>query len=291
MPWLAADSIDEAQPEPTRRRFIVNDPTPEKLGVILKENPNGVTLERDELTGLLRSLDKPGREDARAFYLECWAGDGSFTQDRIGRGTLDIPACCVSIIGTVQPGPLQMYLFQQAAGGTGDDGFLPRFQLLVWPDVPATWRNVDRWPDTVAKQQAYEVFERLANLDPSAIGAEQDDDGGVPFLRFDADAQATFNQWRGDLKHSLRSGDRPPSLDAVLAKYRKLIPALSLLIHLADDGAGLVTVAALEKAIAWGRYLYGHAQRIYATTAAADGVSREALLDTIRRLGGRVTAP
>lgn len=175
---MAADLVDETEAEPTRRRYVVNDPTVEKLGAILNENPNGVLLERDELTGFLRALDKPGREDARAFYLECWAGDGRFTVDRIGRGTLDILACCVSIVGTVQPGPLQSYIFQMLAGGAGDDGLLPRFQLLVWPDPSPTWHNVDRWPDKTAKQRVYEVFEELANLDPFTVGAKQEGDEG-----------------------------------------------------------------------------------------------------------------
>jgi hypothetical protein len=30
------------------------------------------------------------------------------------------------------------------AGGIGDDGLLQRLQLAVWPDIPATWTNVDR---------------------------------------------------------------------------------------------------------------------------------------------------
>ena len=153
-----------------------------------------------------------------------WAGDGRFTVDRIARGTLDIPACCVSIIGTVQPGPLQSYLFQLAAGGAGDDGLLPRFQLLVWPDVPPTWQNVDRWPDKAAKQRAYEVFDRLADLDPSTVGAEQDDDDGLPFLRFDSNAQAAFDEWRGDLERTLRSGTLAPALEAVSCQASELDP-------------------------------------------------------------------
>lgn len=287
---LAADLLDETEANPTRRRFLVNDPTPEKLGVILGENPNGVLLERDELTGFLRSLDKPGREDARAFFLECWAGDGRFTVDRIGRGTLDIPACCVSIIGTVQPGPLQSYIFQTLAGGAGDDGLLPRFQMLVWPDPSPEWRNVDRWPDKPAKQRACEVFEQLANLDPFTVGSEQDGEEGMPYLRFDCSAQVGFDEWRGDLERTLRAGTLAQTLEAVLAKHRSLIPSIALLIHLADGGRGPVPLSALDKAVGWGRYLFGHAQRIYSTSEMSDGENHEALLDSIRRLGGRVTA-
>ena len=261
----------------------------EKLGIILSENPNGVQVFRDELQGLLRGLDKPGREDYRAFYLECWAGDGRFTCDRVGRGTLDIEACCLSMIGTIQPGPLQSYLFSAAAGGQGDDGLLQRFQLAVWPDVPGDWVNVDEWPDNEVRNHAYAVVERLANLDPLEVDAQEDEHDGVPFLRFDAKAQAAFDEWRGDLERAVRAGTLPPALESVLAKYRSLIPSIALLIHLADGGRGPVPIAALDKAVGWGRYLFGHARRIFSTTGAGDGGSRKALLDLIRQLGGRVT--
>ena len=34
----------------------------------------------------MASLDKPGRETARAFFLEGWNGDSPFDYDTIGRG-------------------------------------------------------------------------------------------------------------------------------------------------------------------------------------------------------------
>ncbi len=287
---MAADLLAEDEQPPTRRRYIVNDSTVEKMGIIFNENPNGLLGYRDEIQGLLRGLDKPGREDYRAFYLECWAGDGRFTWDRVGRGTLDIEACCLSFIGTIQPGPLQSYQFSAAAGGQGDDGLLQRFQLAVWPDVSSDWVNVDEWPNKEARDRAYAVVERLANLDPWDVDAQQDDNDAVPFLRFDHKAQGAFDEWRGDLERTLRAGTLAPALESVYAKYRSLIPSIALLIHLADGGRGPVPLSALDRAVGWGRYLFGHAGRIYSITGAGDGGSREARLDSIRRLGGRVTA-
>jgi hypothetical protein len=137
---------------PIRRRYIVNDSTVEKLGVLLNENPNGLLVFRDELPGLLRALDREGHEGDRAFYLEAWNGTGRFVYDRIGRGTITIEAACVSILGGIQPGPLAHYLRGALEGGVSDDGLIQRFQLLVWPDVSTAWKNVDRWPDSAAKQ-------------------------------------------------------------------------------------------------------------------------------------------
>ena len=43
---IADNVVAEAESPPVRRRFVVNDPTPEKLQVIMAENPNGVALVR-----------------------------------------------------------------------------------------------------------------------------------------------------------------------------------------------------------------------------------------------------
>jgi Bifunctional DNA primase/polymerase, N-terminal/Protein of unknown function (DUF3987) len=48
------------------RRYMVNDSTVEKLGELLNQNPNGLLLFRDELTGWLRTLDREGHENDRA---------------------------------------------------------------------------------------------------------------------------------------------------------------------------------------------------------------------------------
>ncbi|GAG30412.1 unnamed protein product, partial [marine sediment metagenome] len=54
----AIASANEAQGKPTEKRYIVNDATVEKLGELLNQNPNGLLLERDELTGWLKGLDR-----------------------------------------------------------------------------------------------------------------------------------------------------------------------------------------------------------------------------------------
>jgi len=280
-----AQEVVETEPrKPVRRRYLVNDTTVEKLGETLNENPNGVLGMRDELIGLLKNLDKEGQECARAFYLEAWDGKSRFTYDRIGRGTVDIEAAIVSILGSIQPGPLGSYLREAVEGGRGDDGLVSRFQLAVWPDISPEWRNVDTWPNTAAKNTAYGVFNRLDMLTPENVGAERDadDDDGIPYLRFDARAQQVFDRWRGGLERRLRSGEEHPALESHFSKYRSLIPSLALLIHLADGGKGPVGLEPLRKALAWGRYLSSHARRIYAVAVADEVAAAKRLVARIR---------
>ncbi len=96
---------------------------------------------RDELTGWLAQLDKQGREGERGFFLQAWNGDGGFTIDRIGRGSIHVPAVCVSLLGNIQPGRLRGYLSEVLEGGPTDDGLfsdssyscgLIRHEIGVW---------------------------------------------------------------------------------------------------------------------------------------------------------------
>ena len=287
---LQTVEIPEKPVMPIRRRYITNDATVPKLGEILAGSPNGVLQFRDEKMGFLKNLEKPGNEPDRAFYIESWSGDGRFTFDRIGRGTIEIPACCISILATTQPGPLSSYLFQAKQGGGGDDGLIQRFQLMIWPEVESNWVNVDRWPNRTAREIAHETITKLANIDPWDINAQQDDYGGVPYLRFSAEAQERFNEWRAELEHEVRSGELSPCLESHLAKYRSLIPSLALLIHLADGQVGPVGVNPLQKAIEWGKYLRAHAEKIYgAVDTDEDSTSDQTLEQFIRQKNNRVT--
>jgi putative DNA primase/helicase len=258
---LGAAAMTESQP--VRRRYITNDATVEKLGELMAENPRGLLVFRDELVGWLSGLDREGREGTRSFYLEAWNGGGRFTYDRIGRGTIEIEAACISLLGGIQPGPLAAYLRDAIDGGAGDDGLLQRLQMLVWPDAPADFREVDRWPDSEARRAAFETYERLDVIDTAAIGAELEP-GGIPYLRLAGAAYEAFSDWRIDLEARLRRGDEHPAFEAALAKHRSLVPSLALLIHVADSReGGPVGEVPMVQAIAWAQFLEAHARRLY----------------------------
>lgn len=281
---------------PTERRYETNDPTVEKLGQLLNENPNGLLVFRDELSGWLRTLDRDGHENDRAFYCEAWDGDKSYTYDRIGRGTLYIDHACVSMLGGIQPGPLSAFLSGAVLRDKkDDDGLVQRFQLAVYPDLPPTWANIDRAPDRIAYERAESVITRLADLDADAIGAEVPYEGAVPTLHFDLDAQELFDTWRATLEHRLRDpvDDLPPIMKAHLAKFRSMVPAVALLIHLTDcadrGSGGRVSAEAVARALAWTTLLEAHATRIYSTVTAGPDHAAVALAGKLQR--GTLASP
>lgn len=271
---------------PVEKRYKTEDGTIEKIGEILLENPNGILIHRDELTGWFKSFDKDSRESDRAFFLESWNGTGGFTVDRIGRGTLHIPALCLSILGGIQPGPLSYYVYQATKGGIGDDGLLQRFQLTVWPDAPKEWVNIDRWPDTNTKNRAYEIFKKINSYEHPLNGKDLGSD--VPAIRFSPEAQQVFNLWREKLEKRIRSGDLSPSMEAHLAKYRSLMPALALIFQLCQDADLCIEIkhvdrSSTELAVRWCKYLETHAHRLYASAENPALESARALLQRLKK--------
>jgi hypothetical protein len=270
---------------PAQSRLILTDSTFEKLHEILSDNPAGVLVLRDELTGWLAQLDKQGREGERAFYLQAWNGDGGFTVDRIGRGSIRVPAVCVSLFGNIQPSRLRSYLSSAVTGGPGDDGLFQRFQIIVWPDAPREWKLVDRLPNKTALAVAEKVFNAL-----SALPIEEPIDAC-----FTPDAQKLFFEWWTELEDKVRGESGLHSaMVAHLSKYRSLMPSLALLFALADRAAVDAPIAAgmsvdldhARQAAAYCGYLESHGRRVYACvvspeTAAVRDLARHIKTDDL----------
>ena len=273
----------EAPKKPKSLRFIVNDTTYEALGEIMADNPNGVLASRDELISLLKTLDREEYVAARGFFLTAWNGTSGYTFDRIIRGNTHIEAACLGLLGSTQPGKIAEYMRRAVTGGEGDDGLIQRFSLLVWPDQSLKWKDVDQYPDSEATKAAWDVFQRLAELSPASVGAEMDQFEAIPFLRFDESAQAYFSEWRETLEKQLRSGDLHPAMESHLSKYRKLVPSLALINHLADGGTGPVNEVATLRAISFAEYLESHARRAYAAGSEAEAAAAKAILGHIRK--------
>ena len=96
-------------------------------------------------------------------------------------------------------------------------------------------------------------------------------------------AREEFVDWRDNLERRLRNHELSPALEGHFAKYRKLVPALALINHLADGGKGAVGQPALHKAIAFSVYLESHARRIYGAADVIEVTAAKAILAHIRQ--------
>ncbi|MBH9553332.1 YfjI family protein [Inhella gelatinilytica] len=267
----------EVKPEPKARRYVINDSTVEALAELLVPHPYGLLVFGDEMHGRLCSMDRPGQEGARGFYLTGYDGNQGYAVDRIMRGASYLPRVCIAMLGGIQPGKVQSYVREAVAAGAGDDGLLQRFGLTVWPDVVREFKNVDQWPDTTARQNVWGLFERLNNLQPASEREPQE-------WRFTPEAQGLFNEWFEAFQTEIRGEELHPALVSHLSKYAKLIPALALIFALVDtpDSPHKIGARELGRALAWGDYLRTHAERLYSAALHPEVDGAHSLLAKIK---------
>jgi putative DNA primase/helicase len=266
---------EEPPPRPPNTRYIINDATVEKLLEVLRDNPNGLLLYRDELTGLFSTFDMAGRNPDKAFYLQAWTGKEDHAEDRIGRGSSITKNVCLSMIGTIQPGPLSAYVHDATDGGTRADGFLQRLQVLVWPNAPR-YAYVDRTPDEHAREDVRKLLSDWVSYSADVPNVYQ----------FDTQAQAQYIDWSEGIKIRARSGSESEAFREHLEKYAGLVPSIALLCHIARHTQTAhenerIDTYELGQAIGWATYLEGHARRVYAISEGNEDAAA-ALLQRIK---------
>ncbi|MBT9096405.1 DUF3987 domain-containing protein [Methylovulum psychrotolerans] len=285
---LRADYLEltqNATPEVTRRLFKTNETSIQSMTVLQNQNPRGILVFRDELMGLLAGWDREDKADERAYFLEGWNGNGSYTDFKIMRGLTDAKNVCISLLGGIQPDKLKRYLYHALQGN--NDGLMQRLQLAVWPDEPEHWELVDTVPNKADKQRAYGILNALAELDfIGQGGAVQSGDDDRPFFRFDQDGQAVFNSWFTELQTVKIAQEENPLMAEHLGKFRSLMPSLALIFHCIDvaDGKarGDVSAQAARLAVAWCGYLESHARRIYAMAESPEHAAAVRLAGKIK---------
>ena len=273
------DELESNPPkEPILRRYQTQDTTIEKLQDMLRENPQGIFIFRDELNGFLMKMKKDGHDEDEDFHIEGWAGDGSFTLDRIGRGTVRSELICESIFGTIQPTRIIPHI-RQTKSDTKNSGFIQRFQIMLFPDAE-NWEYIDKSQNSAAARRAFNCFKEIANMDFRSLKGCITEVNKIPYMRFSEDAQELFIAWLHELQEKLCNPENSPIIREHFGKYRSLMPSLALQFHLVDiaDGmsSGPVSLSAAQMAAAWCEYLESHARRIYGMaediTARAAGI-------------------
>lgn len=257
--------LDEPE-EPSMVRYTANNFSPEAIVEVLRRNPNGLLCYRDELIGILKTWEKEGQEDSRSLFLQGWSGNMSYTTDRISRGlNLHVPAVCLSVFGSTQPGVIAEFVRHAVKGGVGDDGLIQRFGLMVYPDKQDEncIKFVDQRPNLPAQLEMEALFKFISEATSEDFGAEQGEYDPTPFVRLDPEAYELFKDWNISNEHRMLSGELHPALESHLSKYNKQVLGLALICHIASGGRGAVSAIAMDQALAWLEYLEPHAHRIF----------------------------
>ena len=260
----------------------MGDTTTEALFEILEENPRGVLVSRDELTGWLRSMDQyKGKGSDRQVWLSIWSNN-SAAIDRKGRAEpIIVPRLFVSLVGSVQPEKLP----ELACGS--DDGLWDRF-LDSYPELKRTPISDVEISDE-ASAELQQLYGKLAEL------MMPEDESGEPYpaaVPLISDAWEVFKGVAGSLAEGAYAPGFPARLEGAWSKLEAYLARLSLILamcRVAEQG-GEERVEARDVLMASGLidHFKAHTHRVHVGLHGTDpgDVLAKDLAEFLRERGG-----
>ena len=295
--WLNRSKEDQRDsPEPREARYTTQDVTVEGLAALLEDNPRGLTLVRDELSGWLASFGQ--YKHSGGADVASWLSIHSAKSIRVDRKTGDkrtryVPSAAVSVAGTIQPGALARAIQGRGENEHVENGLLARL-LLAWPPyTPKRWTEA-----TIADRLRDEMKALFGCLVELEHDGEASDDFQPVMLDLTPKALRTFQAFVND--HGKEQAGLPAPLKAAWSKLEGYAARLALVVHLVREASGdagkVVDAESIEAGIELARWFAEEAARIYAALGTAEDSpearaerSRQRLVEWIKRRGGRVS--
>jgi hypothetical protein len=248
----------------TPRRCLVDDFTTEGLAPILQANPKGVIVVKDELAGLIHSLNqyKGGRGHDRQVLLSMWAGSAVVVDRKSADGPVVIPQPFVAVVGGIQPAVLDTLRTRRGACIL-DDGLLDRF-LFAYPEPPPVLP--ERW-QVLSERARLSWQSAVSRL--LALGTKEH----KFTVRLLPLSETGRREWEAfTIEHARESNDLDPlsGLQGVWSKMRGYAGRLALIVQALRWACGEakdreVDGVSMRAGSLLVRYFKGHARKVHCT--------------------------
>lgn len=228
----AENSNEEPPAEPHAKRVIIGDATMEKIYRLLKKNPRGILMLRQEVLSWIKDMNSYRKGSDGEKYLELWDND-VMSVERMN-STLYLRRPNLSVFGGIQPEVLKGLLGE----GREANGFIPRI-LFAYPTNMEKKHPTEQIPDGFLVGKYNTIINRLNDL-PTNVDAEQlaEHDGAIKsvHLRLDPPAQKRFFQFLCDNTDAQNAADEE-IVRAILAKMDNYCLRFVCILYLYDFAA------------------------------------------------------
>jgi hypothetical protein len=258
----AAKAGEAAPPppqEPTMERTLVEDTTVERLAGIQAENPRGVVVIRDELSGWARAMDQykqGGRGADRQFWLSAWSNSYVSVDRKSQPVPLIVGRPFVALFGAIQPGVLP------ELGDGREDGLLDRF-LFAYPDPVFSG-----WTDAEISEEAADGYARLyGRLRELYMPSDEYGEPEPVRTHLSPDAKEVLKEAINELRREMYAPGFPSRLKGPWSKLEAYFARLMLVLATAraadEDTAERVEARDVLAAVVLLDYFKNHARRVY----------------------------
>lgn len=285
-----SDDEDLKKPvKPVPKKIIVSDITIEKLAHVLHENPHGVCLCREELSGWFSSFGRYSDGKGVGADMSLWLQLFGARALRVDRKTGDPPSISIrrascSVTGTIQPKILRRQLSDEFF----ESGLVSRLLLIMPP------RRAKEWTENIVPEQAYRAYSDAVK-EIYRTGEDILDWGGgepmkITFSKAGKEAWIEFyKEW------AKRQRDAEGDFVSVLAKLEAYCARFCLLLSVADKHSSpsnrdIIKASHVEDAFGLVNWFAAETQRVYARLRTpADQEARDRLVELIQGRDGLIT--
>jgi hypothetical protein len=248
----AANKNAQTRAEPYLAQIFTTNPTIEALTQLLQNNPDGILLYRDEISGWVRGMDqyKGGKKGSeRQEWLSIWGGS-PMVSNRVNKPAIVVENPFVCVTGGIPPEILSDLTDEQSR----EDGFVHRI-LCCYPDeMQRGWTDDDVSNETNdGYVNIFDALRHLPNRNQVVCFTEL---GKQAFVEYVDDHNRRQMQQVSDC------------LRGPYAKFDGYLARISLVIHLArfvcdEADSECVDDVSVRAAISIIDYFKSHAQRVY----------------------------
>jgi len=281
----------QAPTKPVATRYVVSDTTVEALAVLLCDQPRGLLVARDELSGWLNSFDAyKGCRGADVAHWLSMHRAGPLIVDRKSEQppVIYVPHAAICIAGGVQPAPLASALIGRHKQHF-DNGLAARLLFAMPPRKPKQWTE-DELPRDV--ETALEtVISGLMGLDMPTDHNGQPQPRDIPLSPKGKRAWIDFYN-----AHASEEAAMNGNLAAAWSKLEGYAARFALLVHLirsvsndpplADPGA--IDEQSISAGVALSQWFGAEAIRVYGIIGGVEPEAKN-LREIIQSKGGSIT--
>ncbi len=211
--------------EPIKSQFIVGDITLESFFDYHEQNPNGIGILRDELSGWIKDLNKYREGSDLETYLSCWSNQQIILTRKMAKSAY-VPKAFVPIMGGVQP----KILSQVFTPENKDNGFIDRW-LLCYPDM-----EVERYNDNEMSSEILEWYSEYIkglydNIKNNWVRKDEYDNQLPNIARFAPDAKKEWIRIFNKITDLQNSESENEYMKSILPKQKSYVARFALLLN------------------------------------------------------------
>lgn len=215
--------VEESR-KPKKTQFIVNDITLEALVELHGENKNGIGVNKDELAGWFKDMNKYRQGSDLEHWLSSWSGK-QINMNRKTAKSAFVQRAFIPVLGGIQPAIMDGFYTEE----NKESGFIDRM-LFSYPDLkPSMYSESEMKGEYLEWYSEYilSFYETIKSI----INYDEEDEIEAITAKLDPEAKEEWIRIHNDIISAQLSDNENEYMKSMLPKQLSYIPRFALIIN------------------------------------------------------------